>query len=279
MTQEFFQDKAPTEPVTAVVKPDPAPVVPVDSPYSYLSDPYRAQSQVQGPQSPVAQPRPVFPQPQTLPALPTRQQPQQSTVKNSSGGGFFKFLFAFLAGGLVAAVGFLVGNGLQEDSQSAFTADPRPVSSIETTEGGELTPLIEQGTGVEAAIAVADALGPAVVQIEVAGNSGLGAGSGVVYREDLVITNNHVVEGASAVRVRQDTGRVLDAEIVGTNERIDIAVLRIVGSDFPVAQLALDEPAQVGQAAIAIGSPFLLQQTVTQGIVSAINRPIQSVFN
>ena len=114
-------------------------------------------------------------------------------------------------------------------------------------------------------------LGPSVVQIE----TSFGIGSGVIYDENLILTNNHVVEGATAVTVRLSTGRVLDGEVVGTDPATDVAVVSVESDEaLPQAELATGQKPQVGQLAIAIGSPFDLQQSVTQGIVSAVDRPI-----
>lgn len=118
---------------------------------------------------------------------------------------------------------------------------------------------------------VAQRLGPSVVQVE----TDQGQGSGVVFRDGLILTNNHVIAGTSGVQVRLADGRVVAAELVGSDERIDIAVLRVGDvPNLPVAELALDGDLDVGHLVVAIGSPFQLQQTVTSGVVSAINRPV-----
>lgn len=99
-----------------------------------------------------------------------------------------------------------------------------------------------------------------------------GIGSGVVIRpEGIVLTNNHVVEGAAEVRIRTADQREYAAEVIGTDPPTDIAVLRIAEPDGPlqVAELGESESAQVGDRVIAIGSPFGLELTVTSGILSA----------
>ena len=122
---------------------------------------------------------------------------------------------------------------------------------------------------------VASAVSPSVVFLEVAGAQGQGSGSGVVLREDgYVLTNAHVVQGATAVRVTLPDGNVYDAEVVGGDTASDLAVVKLDGAtDLPVPEFA-DAGPRVGELAIAIGSPFGLEGSVTSGIVSALNRSV-----
>ncbi|MQM27711.1 S1C family serine protease, partial [Glycomyces albidus] len=99
-------------------------------------------------------------------------------------------------------------------------------------------------------------------------------GSGVVYSEDgYIVTNNHVVDGARTVEVRFSDGTTADAEIIATDSTQDLAVIRVSGVDdlTPVA-FGDSDSIQVGDAAVAIGSPLGLEGTVTTGIVSALDR-------
>ncbi len=123
---------------------------------------------------------------------------------------------------------------------------------------------------------VAAAVGPAVVQLE----TGFGVGSGVIYDSDgYILTAAHVVGSRGSVDVRLADGRLVEGTVVGTNDRTDVAVVEIAGSpDLPTAALAIGEPVRVGQLAIALGSPFGLDQTVTAGIVSAVDRDLNGVI-
>ncbi|WP_304608858.1 S1C family serine protease [Glycomyces amatae] len=99
-------------------------------------------------------------------------------------------------------------------------------------------------------------------------------GSGVVYSEDgYIVTNNHVVDGAQTVEVRFSDGTTADAEIIATDSTQDLAVIQVSGVDdlTPVA-FGDSDGIQVGDAAVAIGSPLGLEGTVTTGIVSALDR-------
>ncbi|MEX1083581.1 MAG: trypsin-like peptidase domain-containing protein, partial [Xanthobacteraceae bacterium] len=100
-------------------------------------------------------------------------------------------------------------------------------------------------------------------------------GSGVIVdASGLVITNNHVIEGADEVKVALADKREFEAEIVLKDSRTDLAVLQIKDSQerFPVIELGDSDSLQVGDLVLAIGNPFAVGQTVTHGIVSAVAR-------
>jgi putative serine protease PepD len=102
-----------------------------------------------------------------------------------------------------------------------------------------------------------------------------GQGSGFVYdRQGHVVTNQHVVQGASSVSVRFWNGQTYDAEVVGTDSSTDLAVLDVDAPASVLSPLQLGDSSdvQVGDGVVAIGSPFGLEQTVTSGIVSALHR-------
>lgn len=100
-----------------------------------------------------------------------------------------------------------------------------------------------------------------------------GLGSGVIISSDgVLLTNNHVVEGASDIEVQLSDGRQARAELVGTDPETDLAVLRIKLPDLPAVPLGDSTTLQVGDAVLAIGNPFNVGQTVTSGIVSALGR-------
>ena len=99
----------------------------------------------------------------------------------------------------------------------------------------------------------------------------MGLGSGFVLESDgYIVTNNHVVEDAAAVKVRLADDREFDATVVGTDPQTDLALIKIDATGLP--QLALGDSAalRVGDDVIAVGNPFGLGGTVTRGIVSAL---------
>jgi serine protease Do len=100
-----------------------------------------------------------------------------------------------------------------------------------------------------------------------------GLGSGVIVSEDgYIITNSHVVEGATDIRVALADGQEFTAELVGTDPATDIAVLRVEATGLPAITWADSAAIEVGDTVLAIGNPFGVGQTVTSGIVSAVGR-------
>src|SRR5437868_4577229 len=98
-------------------------------------------------------------------------------------------------------------------------------------------------------------------------------GSGFIVRSDgYILTNFHVVEGADHVDVKLKDGREFPAKVVGTDEKTDIAVIKIDAKDLPVVQMADSDAVRVGQFAFAIGAPFKLDYTFTYGVVSGKGR-------
>jgi hypothetical protein len=128
--------------------------------------------------------------------------------------------------------------------------------------------------------AVAAALGPAVVQIELGGGleAGGGVGSGVIYDPaGLVLTAHHVVATADEVVVRTADDRALPGRVVGRAPERDLAVVALDGaSDLVAAPIAEPGSVEVGETAIALGSPFGFQASVTAGIISGLDRELDT---
>jgi putative serine protease PepD len=137
--------------------------------------------------------------------------------------------------------------------------------------GGTGRPEPTESSGAEPVADVAAAVQPSVVQIETRG----GLGSGVVYnRAGGILTAAHVVNGSSHVTVRLRDGTRVRGRVVGADDATDVAVVKVARADLKPATLAVNVPLRVGQLAVAIGSPFGLEQTVTAGVVSAVDRSI-----
>lgn len=133
-----------------------------------------------------------------------------------------------------------------------------------------------------AVVDVVDRVSPAVVHVQVRsvrkGRVGQGSGSGVVVSPDgLVLTNNHVIDGAQSISLSQGDGQRFGARLVGRDPDTDLAVLRAETSErLKYARLANSKTLRPGQIAIAIGNPLGFQSTVTAGIISAVGRSLRA---
>ncbi|WP_433546877.1 S1C family serine protease [Streptomyces sp. CA-294286] len=169
------------------------------------------------------------------------------------------------------------------------------VALVAATAGGGAAYLTERytgdGSGVNSAAApgsnvsqssmgtvsgIAQAVGPAIVEISATSSAGASTGSGVILTADgEVITNNHVVAGADTVKVKLSSGKTYTAKVVGTDPDKDLALLKLQdASKLPTAKLGSSKDVKVGDQVVAIGSPEGLSGTVTSGIVSALDRDV-----
>jgi len=124
--------------------------------------------------------------------------------------------------------------------------------------------------------AVVTKVTPTVVQINVTTNQGSAIGSGVIIdKRGYIVTNNHVVDGAQTIQVVMADGTKLVGHVTGTDPADDLAVVKInPPANMPVATLGNSLQLKVGQEVLAIGNPLGITQTVTNGIISALNRTV-----
>ena len=187
------------------------------------------------------------------------------------GGAPGRFLAGMVATLVAVAAGFGIARVTEGDEMQPSAPPPAAVPSPRAMAP---TPPVLPDAPVDRITAVAAAVGPAVVQLE----SETGLGSGVIYRDDgFILTAAHVVGNAGVVNVRLEDGRLFEGRILGAHRPTDIAVIRIDATGLPTAALGYRDSLETGEIAIALGSPFGFDQTVTAGIVSAVNRTINGV--
>ncbi|MGW5213824.1 S1C family serine protease [Streptomyces sp. NPDC004051] len=166
---------------------------------------------------------------------------------------------------VAAAVGGGTAYGIQELTGNGTVAS----SSANST---PVVPTGQKGT----VSGVAKAVSPSIVEISATSSAGSSTGSGVIITEDgEIITNNHVIAGASSVEVRTSDGTTYTADVLGTESSKDLALIKLNdASGLTPATLGDSDGVQVGDQVVAIGSPEGLTGTVTSGIVSALDRDV-----
>ncbi|MGW7079206.1 S1C family serine protease [Streptomyces sp. NPDC054866] len=173
---------------------------------------------------------------------------------------------ALLAAVAIAAAA--VGGGTAYAFQELTGKDGTSSSATNTN----VVPTSQKGT----VSGVAQAVSPSIVEISAKSSSGEATGSGVIISEDgEIITNNHVISGASSVKVTTNDGKSYDAKVVGTDSKKDLALIEVEGaSGLKPASLGNSDNVKIGDDVVAIGSPEGLTGTVTSGIISALDRDV-----
>lgn len=189
-------------------------------------------------------------------------------------------LTAALGAGAVIVPSQLLADDVRPTVSDSADGEAAARNTTDTTEPEATTapvePLPGAASGSQTA-AIAERLTPSVLRVNVTTGNGQGSGSAVVFDSaGHIITNNHVIENATSVTVITPDGQELDAEIVGADPSTDIAVLLVDAErQLPVPSFSTEEPA-VGELAVAIGSPFGIDSTVTSGIISGLGRQLNA---
>lgn len=174
----------------------------------------------------------------------------------------------------------LLGGGA---AAGAATLWGTPAHTASSAQAAQYTPVIVNNTSsVNAVTAAAQKASPSVVTISASSGSSGGTGSGIILDADgHILTDTHVVtlDGqaeAAAIEVRTSDGKVYAATVVGTDPLSDLAIIKITAPGLVPATLGDSSAVKVGDTAIAIGAPLGLSGTVTDGIVSAVDRTIET---
>ncbi len=211
-----------------------------------------------------------------IPNQPPPLVPVSQAGGSGSGAGravILTMLLALLFGAVVFAAGWEFGRG-----SGATTNTPAASSSLQAGAGMPVVPIPALGSGNVEAVreAVIANVRPAVVQINVTTTQGNAIGSGVIIdKRGYIVTNNHVVSGAQQIEVVMSDGTRLTAQVTGVDPADDLAVVKInPPTNMVVVPIGDSSKLNVGQDVLAIGNPLGITQTVTSGIISALNRNV-----
>jgi putative serine protease PepD len=208
--------------------------------------------------APVSQPMPSTATPPVIPPKPAKSGKRRIWPNVLSA-----LLLVIVSSGLTYLV---VTDSTPDNAVTAGTTS----NTNENSSGADPSAVVPADEPIANAAAI---ILPSVVQIQ----TETGVGSGVIYDSDgLILTAAHVVNGEETVTVRLNDGEEMQGTVLGGTSGADVAVVKVDRTGLPAAELALDSDAIVGQMAIAVGSPWGLQGTVTSGIISAVNQSIPS---
>ena len=216
---------------------------------------------------------PQGPPPEGPPAMTQTAPPQVQRRPRRAGLATAVLASAVVLGGVAGVGGAAAWSALDGNATtSASSAGGTPTTSqvVNTPDSPAPSGSVE---------AVAAKVLPSVVKINVSGSQGSGSGSGIILSSDgEILTNNHVVAiagGGGAMSVSFNDGSTATAKVLGTDPLTDTAVIKAEGvSGLTPATIGKSSDLKVGQSVVAIGSPFGLDSTVTSGIVSALDRPV-----
>ena len=253
--------------------------------------PQNEQPQAEEPRTPFQTPvqHPEFRQAQQQTGFgevpPMSQKPHTPKNKKHSRGlalglcGVAAACLLFAGGAVVGNMAF-GGNANSDSGTSASTSDSAPTLQINSkpeSDSSNSSDNYDTADGM-AGEDIYKKVNPSVVSVISTTSEGTGSGSGVIMSKDgYIITNNHVVDGAQSVSVQLSDGTSLDAEIIGTDEQTDLAVIKVTPtSDLTAAEFGDSDELEPGEYAYAIGSPGGVQfaNTITGGRISAINRDL-----
>lgn len=238
-----------------------------NSPYQPVQQPYQPTQPEQSQ---------TFNQQQPVPPVPPAQPPTSNRPPRR-GSGLRTGAILALAVALLVVLGIGLFAGWEFGRGSTATADAPNAGALQQGSNPQATvPALSSNNIETVREAVISKVKPEVVQINVATQQGGGLGSGVIIdKRGYIVTNNHVIQGAKAIQVVLSDGTKLPAQLTGADPADDLAVVKInPPTNMAVATLGDSAKLKVGQDVLAIGNPLGITQTVTNGIVSALNRSV-----
>jgi S1-C subfamily serine protease len=251
-------------------QPIPQPTTPVDSVSHWSED------QTQLPPDGTSPYQPPYQQPpyQQIPSTPTPPPANRRPSRGLRTGAIIALtvlLAAVFGTGLFAGWQFGHGSTTVTTSPTTSSAQLQPGTNPQPT-----VPALSSNNLEAVREAVVTKVTPTVVQINVTTSQGSAIGSGVIIdKRGYIVTNNHVVDGAQTIQVVMSDGAKLVGQVTGTDPADDLAVVKInPPANMPVATLGDSSQLKVGQEVLAIGNPLGITQTVTNGIISALNRTV-----
>ena len=222
--------------------------------------------------APASTPAPDWPYGPTPPADATAPAPAATPPRRGPGwGGVGALVVLGMVLSSGATLGGVVAYDQLLDAEPQVSAQPAPETSSEARPAAAVT-----GEAPNWAT-VAETVSPSTVAIQVATGGGTSQGTGVVLDEDgSILTNNHVIADGRQIRVTTSDGLGYAASVVGTDPTTDLAVIRLDSppEGLQPATFADSSTVQVGQPVMALGTPLGLENTVTTGIISAVDRPV-----
>ena len=253
------------------------------------SDPFEDTRAASADETRLAEPQHVDAEPAGT--VPPQQGPAQTPggkTRRKKTSGAAKVIAALLVGAIIGgAAGGIVGAKVGGSNTIQAVSTPRNTDEITYDESGNMT---VSSIAAEATPAVVSVYNMTTAQSGLFGfgtqqsegdssETAQGYGSGVLISDDgMIVTNYHVIEGADSVVVNTEDGTQYDAQVLGADSNLDLALLKIDASGLPYLSFADSDQVQVGDMAVAIGNPLGSQfaNTVTDGIVSGIDRQISS---
>ena len=215
---------------------------------------------------------------------PTPTPPSSPAPKQRSHVATGAVAFISAVVGAIAVVGLLALLGLFSDDPAEIAAPPASEPTATTVVREVTTRIVTNPSEAGAAEAIAIKVVPSVVTVEVGDLEGDtltldGSGSGVILENGYIITNHHVIDGASTSRIVLQDGRTYDAEIIGSDAWTDLAVLKVDVDGLTPIEFGSTEDLTIGRMAVAVGNPLGQEggASLTVGVISALSRTV--LFN